>query len=194
MKQLTLTLSGVPGSALLTHNERTANVGDEVARAMKAITSKRTKTDDDHAELARLEFCGGVYVTAEGTVGLPTWNIFRSIQDGAKLNRLGKQVERGLFVAGADIVPITHDGPTTPDAMFAAGCVDQRSVKVGQQKVTRTRPVFRNWSVSADFVLDTETLRLDELTMIVENAGRMVGIGDYRPRFGRYTCEIEVAA
>ena len=191
MKYLTITLTGAEGSALLTHNERLANAQDEIARGMKSITSKRTKTDDDHAELARMEFLGGVYLTDEGKVGLPTWNVFRSLQDGAKLNRLGKSVERGLFVAGPDVIPIKHAGPDTPEAMFAAGCVDQRSVKVGQQKVTRTRPVFRNWSVAAEFVIDTEVLRLDELEMIADNAGRMVGIGDYRPRFGRFTAKVE---
>lgn len=193
MKYINIHITGVPGSALLTHNEQLANSRNEIARAMKAITSKRTKTDDDHAELARLEFIGGLYTTDDGRAGLPTWNVFRSIQDGAKLNKLGKSVERGLIVAGADILPIHHAGPSGAQAMWDAGCFDQRSVKVGQQKVTRTRPSFRDWSITASFVVDTEILRMDELEMIVDNAGRMVGIGDYRPRFGRFTATIEAA-
>ena len=193
MKYINIHITGAPGSALLTHNEQLANSRNETARAMKAITSKRTKTDDDHAELARLEFIGGLYLTDDGHAGLPTWNIFRSIQDGAKLNKLGKSVERGLIVAGADILPIEHSGPTTTQGMWEAGCFDQRSVKVGQQKVTRTRPSFRDWSLTAAFIVDTEILRMDELEMVLDNAGRMVGIGDYRPRFGRFTATIEAA-
>lgn len=193
MKLITLTLEGVVGCDLLTHNEQLANSANEIARAMKAITSKRTKTDDDHAELARLEFLGGLYLTDDNRVGFPTWNVFRSIQDGAKLNRLGKAVERGLIVQGADVVPVLHDGPTSADAMWNQRCIDQRSVKVGQQKITRTRPRFKNWTITTSFGIDTEVLRMDELVMAAENAGRMVGLGDYRPRFGRYNATIAEA-
>lgn len=191
MKNLEIILTGVEGSALLTHNERLANKQDDIARQMKTITSLRAKTDEHAEELARLEFIGGLYLTDTGHPGIPTWNIFRSIQDGAKMFRLGRQVERGLFVAGPDVLRIEHDGPSTAEAMYAAGCFDQRSVKVGTAKVTRTRPIFRNWSVTAQFVLDNEALNDTQLEQVVEAAGRSCGIGDYRPRFGRYTAIIK---
>lgn len=175
---------------MLTHNERLASKLDPIARDMAAIASKRKKTDDDLTELAHLELLGGVYLTDDGRVGFPSWNVFKSLQEGARLNKLGKAVERGLFPADADIVPLKHDGPDTPEAMWTAGCFDQRSVKVGTSKVTRTRPRYTNWSLDVRFVLDTEILRFDELEMIARNAGTMVGVGDYRPRFGRYDVTI----
>lgn len=188
MKTAQVRLNGI--STLLTHNERLANKMDPIAREMAVISSKRKKTDDDLVELARLEMLGGVYVTDDGTVGMPTWNVFRTLQEGAKVNRLGKAVERAILPAGPDIVPIKHDGPSTPEAMWEAQCFDQRSVKVGTAKVTRTRPAFNNWVIETTFVIDTEILRWDEFLMIAENAGRLVGIGDYRPRFGRFEAEV----
>jgi hypothetical protein len=187
MKTVNVRLEGLQ---LLTHNERLASKLDPVAREMSSIASKRKKTDDDLAELARLEFIGGVYETDDGQVGIPAWNVFKSLQEGARLNKLGRHVERGVLPIGADILPIKHDGPNTVRAMWDAGCYDQRSVKVGTSKVTRTRPLFRNWTVDVTFAVDTEVIRMDELVMVAENAGRLVGIGDYRPRFGRYDVTI----
>jgi hypothetical protein len=194
MKTINLRLNGVsPG--LLTHNERLASKLDPIARELSAISSKRKKTDDDLAEMARLEFIGGLYVTDDGLVGLPAWNVFKSLQEGARLNKLGKAVERAVLPIGRDVLPIKHDGPNTAEAMWAAGCFDQRSVKVSTSKVTRTRPHFTNWSLDATFAVDTEILRFDEFELIAYNAGRLVGVGDYRPRFGRFDVEItEVTA
>lgn len=194
MKTAHIRLTGMPGSAMLTHNERLASKLDPITRQMAAIASKRKKTDEDMEEIARLELVGGVYETDDGLVGIPTWNVFRALQDGAKVNRLGKAVERGLVPAGPDIVPIKHDGPNTVRAMWEQNCYDQRSVKVGMSKVTRTRPRFSNWVVETTFLVDTELLQWDDLVMIAENAGRFVGLGDYRPRFGRFEATVEEAA
>jgi hypothetical protein len=190
MKHLQVRLTGLPGSALLTHNERLASRMDPIAREMSAIASKRKKTDDDLNEMARLELLGGCYITDDGLVGIPAWNVFRSIQDGARLNKLGRHVERGVVPASVDIVPIKHAGPATPAGMWDAACFDQRSVKVGQSKVTRTRPRFTDWVVDVEFYLDTEILQLNDFQMVTENAGRLVGLGDYRPRFGRFDIDI----
>lgn len=191
MKKFRAHVSGTPGVPMLTHNERLADPRDPIARAMKAISSKRVKTDEDFAELAKLEFEGGLYLTDDGKVGIPAWNLFRSWQDGAKVNRLGKSVERGIFMTGAAVLPIDYPGPKTPLEMWNAGHVDSRSVKVTTSKVTRTRPSFNNWSVEAEFIVDTDVLSVDDLTMITRNAGLMCGLGDYRPRFGRYEVELE---
>lgn len=190
METVTVRLSGVEGSMLLTHNERLASKLDPIARQMAEVSSKRKKTDADYDELAHLEMLGGVYETEGGQVGIPVWNVFRSLQDGAKLNKLGRAVERGVVPIGADVAVIKHDGPSTAEAMWKAGCFDQRSVKVGTSKVTRTRPAFRNWVVEVGFVIDTEILNLGDFRMIAENAGRLAGLGDYRPRFGRYDAEV----
>jgi hypothetical protein len=191
MKTLTIQLTGI--GALLTHNERLASKLDPIARDMAAISGKRKKTDDDLAELARLEFLGGLYETPDHKVGFPSWNVFRAIQEGARINKLGRHIERALTPTSNDIVPVHHNGPNTPKAMWETGCFDQRSVKVGTSKITRTRPMFLGWSLTVDFVLDTEILNLDDLILCVDNAGRLVGIGDYRPRFGRFDAIVKEA-
>lgn len=188
MRYINAHLAGVPGGQLLTHNERLASKLDEIARQLAEVTSKRRKTDDDHAEMARLEFFGGIYTTTDGLIGLPSWNVYRSFHDGAKQHRLGASVQRAL-IPMTDVVVIQHDGPSKPADAWEARCCDQRSVKVSG-KVTRTRPAFTNWSVTVQFALDTEILNYNDLKMVAETAGRLIGIGDYRPRFGRYDVEL----
>lgn len=191
--QIDITLSGAEGVPLLLHNERLANPMDEVAKAMKTISSKRSKSEDDFAELARLEFQGGVYELPNGRIGIPAWNVQRSLQDGARINRLGKAIERGLTIMSPDVVPLTHSGPDTAEKMWKAGHYDQRSVKVGTSKVTRTRPSLRDWSTTVKFHLDTEILDLDQIKLVADKAGLLCGLGDYRPRYGRFTAIVKEA-
>jgi hypothetical protein len=54
----------------------------------------------------------------------------------------------------------------------------------------RCRPRFRQWRVEADGHLDTAVLSFEELEEIANTAGAMIGLGDYRPRFGRFTAEV----
>ena len=48
------------------------------------------------------------------------------------------------------------------------------------------RPIFRAWSVVAKFELDLAIMDEDVLIQQAENAGTYVGLGDYRPIYGRY--------
>ena len=61
--QFRITITGT--AELLMHNARLANPLDSAAKAMKAISSKRVKTDEDHAEMARLEHFGSLYYDSE---------------------------------------------------------------------------------------------------------------------------------
>lgn len=185
-----VTLKGT--APLLVHNIRLANPLDPFARAMKHVSSKRTKTEDDYIELARLEHEGGLYFDPVVGPYLPGQNIERSLQDGAKLTKSGKKIERGLFISD-DIVPILYEGPRTVKGLWAdENFRSVLSVKVSTSRVMRTRPMFRNWSLEADAELDPSVLELTDLTSIANQAGQMTGLGDYRPRYGRYTAEVAV--
>lgn len=186
--EITLTITGV--GPMLMHNERLANPLDPITREMKEITSKRKKTDDDIAALAFLEFKGGLYWDDDLGPYMPTWNVKRSVQDGAKLNKLGKAVERALTPL-VQSAPLSYQGPRDVEGMWRAGYYDIRSVKVGTNKVQRCRPRFDGWSIDVPCDLATDVLNLAELEQVARNAGLMVGLGDFRQRFGRY--EVKVA-
>jgi hypothetical protein len=178
---------------LLMHNARLSDPLDEIARAMKEVSAKRKKTDADIEELARLEFLGSIYWTNADGAFLPGANIEKSLVEGGRITKEGKSIERGLFVE-AIAVPLQYDGPTTPDELWTDDRFRSRmSVKVGQSRVMRTRPIFESWSLSTVAHMDETVLNLGDLQRIARQAGEMVGLGDYRPRFGRFTAEISAA-
>ena len=189
--EFTITVTGT--QPLLMHNSRMANPLDPIVKAVGKITSKRVKTDDDQEELARLDFYGGLYLDPDVGPYLPGENFQRCLLDAARINKLGKSLERAVFI-DTDVNPLAYRGPRTADDLWADENFRHiKSVKIRMSRTLRCRPVFREWKCQAHGLLDTTLLNLDDLRSIAENAGTMVGLGDWRPRFGRFTAVIEKA-
>lgn len=179
---------------LLMHNARLSNPLDEIAKAMKRVTSKRTKTEEDHEELARLEHMGSLYFDSDVGPYVPGQNFERCLVDAGRITKAGKKIERGVFVE-TNVNPLAYDGPRELAALWQdANFRHSASVKVGTSRVTRTRPQFRTWAVEAEGVYDPLVINLEELAEIAATAGRMIGLGDWRPRFGRFEAVVEKIA
>lgn len=191
MINFTITLTGT--APLLMHNSRLSNPMDPATKALKKVISKRNKTDEDHEQIARLEFAGGLYLDPDVGPYIPGENIARALVDGAKLTKMGVKVTRGVFIA-TDINPLSYKGPRDDQGLWDAGHRHMASVKVGTSRTMRCRPWFSEWMVQADGVLDPSVLELDDLATIADNAGSLIGIGDWRPRFGRFTARIQRTA
>jgi hypothetical protein len=180
--------------ALLMHNARMSNPLDPAARAHKKVSGKRQKTEDDHKEMAHLEFIGSLYHDPDAGPYIPGDNVWRCLYDAAKKSKRGPKVKEGLLIV-TDVNPLGgFGGPRDAEGLWA----DENfrhfaSAKVGQVRVTRCRPVFRSWRVEADGIIDTNVLDFAELEQIAEVAGSLVGLGDWRPRFGRFTALVEKA-
>jgi hypothetical protein len=175
------------------HNARLANPLDEVAKAMKRINDKRKKTDEDREEVARLEHMGGLYFDPDLGPYLPGQNFEKCLIEAARITRAGKKIERGVFV-DADVNPISYDGPRDIDGLWKdENFRHAASVKVGMSRVMRMRPQFRQWTVDTEGEYDPSVISLDELTEVATTAGLMIGLGDWRPRFGRFVATVERA-
>lgn len=188
MYNFTITIEGT--APLLMHNSRLANPLDPATKALKKVTSKRQKTDDDHAEMARLEFLGGLYVDPDIGPYIPGENLWRALYDAAKKFKQGVKVKEGVFIS-TDVNPLGYTGPRDAEDLWSnENFRHMASVKVGMQRVMRCRPTFREWRVQADGILDPNILEPSDLANIAETAGSLVGLGDWRPRFGRFTATI----
>lgn len=186
--KIRITIEGT--TSLLCHNARLANPLDPIVRQMKTISGKRKKTDEDLERLARLEFEGGLYFDSSGP-HIPGANIEKCMVEGAKITRQGKQIERGLFITD-DEVPLLYNGPRGVEELWENETYrSMMSVKVGQNRVMRCRPMFRAWTLEAEGEMDPAQLNLDAMQQIASDAGSMVGLGDYRPRFGRFVARVE---
>lgn len=186
MEQMTVKWTGT--NPMLMHNERLADPLNEYAKRLKALTSVRgnAKSTEAHIEeVARAEWEGGLYYDPEVGPYVPAFNILAAISSGARLSKLGKEIERGVVVVG-DMIPLVYKGPRDLDGMWAAKMRDRSGVKVGQQKVMRTRPKFQNWALEFDVAYENARITRDDLLRVMRDAGAMTGIGDFRARYGRF--------
>ncbi|WP_435109765.1 hypothetical protein [Nocardiopsis synnemataformans] len=178
---------------LLLHNVQLASPLNPYAKKLKSLNSKRTKTDEDRMEIARVEFEGSLYFDAELGPYLPAQNLFQSLIAGARLNKAGKKIERGVAITDF-MLPLVYDGPRTVDGLWGGGespFVDIRPVTVQRMKVDRCRPVFREWLVEAEALIDPKVIEFEEFCDVAKNAGALEGLGDFRKMYGRYAAEIE---
>ena len=88
-----------------------------------------------------------------------------------------------LFKAG-----IAGIEPNCPLGIKDWDFVDRRRVMVQRNGITRCRPaVNTGWKVSVSLqVLLPEYISPELLNEVVQSAGRLIGVGDFRPTYGRF--------
>lgn len=181
---------------LLCHNIHLSDPDNDFVKAIAAITGKRKKTEEDRREIEKLEWYGGIYVSPShvGRPTLPTGNIRKCLIQAAKVQRLGKAVERALQFLDLD-VPIQHDGPDDINGLFASDRYHHRaSVGIGPKRTMRMRPRFPVWALEARANLLSDVLDLDDFKRIAELAGQIEGLGDNRVNgYGRFKVEVHGA-
>lgn len=181
-------------SPLLCHNGQTADPRNTYAKAIKAVSSKRKKTDADYDEMARLEWLAGLY-RIDGDLVIPDYVIESTMIGGAKKSKRGPQAKCGLFFTEHAALQFSGKPDVINDEtlaeMFASGDFTHTiGVKVGMSKVMRTRPIFRNWSLKALCQFDPDVLNLRDIEEIASDAGKLVGLGDWRPKHGRFDADV----
>lgn len=188
--KLKITLTGQ--RPLLMCNGRLANPLDPYTRQMKAITGKRKKTDDDLVEIMQIEARGSSYETSDNLLALPTQNVWRCIYDAAKAYKRGEDIKRGLL-ASDDVEPLLINGDTVDVDQFLSdpANIDYRPVVIMRRRTMRARAIARDWSCSHHFDLMDDVIDVRDLGPILERAGRLVGVGDWRPTYGTFACELD---
>jgi hypothetical protein len=176
------------------HSAQAASPSNKFAKAMKEFSSKRTKTDEDRAAMARIDWEAALYYDEEIGPYIPGENIFACLLGGARITKNGKKIERGLSIETFQ-APLFYAGPRDKEALWGDGespFVDYRTVRIGQQRVERCRPWFPEWEFTADFVLDYSIMELEEFERIAADAGRFEGLGDFRRMYGRFDAKVEL--
>ena len=190
---------------LLMHSDRTAIPTHPDAEWLSEISKRRNKSTDDLIELSRREWLCGMYHKA-GLPDMPIDNIHSCIYAAAKRRREGPLFAGNFIVTSASFV--VPDAPgVSPDDLWKIShdkkdernYVDLRSVRIGNSKIGRTRPVFHTWEidVTAEVHQSDTGKTVDEfhVEQWLQIAGRSIGLGDYRPQkgglFGLFNATIE---
>lgn len=191
LETLKIKLTGI--RPLVMHNGLLADPTNPTVIRIREITSKGSKkmTVEDHKERDRLEWEGGLYWDDSLGPVIPSDNLERLIQFGARKSRRGKDVEAAVLVA-EDVVPVQYSGPRDPKKLYGDGNTDfvlRKGVKIGKARVIRIRPKFPTWEISFTAEFDGSVINQRDIIKAVEDAGRLVGLGDYRPKYGRFIAE-----
>ena len=142
------------------------------------------------------EWRGYLYATKDGMVVQPAVHIEGALIKAATNFKI--QGKRGasykdLFKAALFIAPdeIPHN-VAVPDELDADGdkilYLDVRPVVVQRARVVRIRPTFKpGWELDFTINVIDDGLPADIVQDALTLAGQAVGIGDFRPRFGRFS-------
>jgi hypothetical protein len=183
---ITFKLTGV--APLVMHSGRLANPLDPATKAVKAVSSKRKKADEDIEELARLEWIGSLYAE-DNVVGIPSDNIEAMVAEASKAQKMGKQFKAGVFCDG--FFPLEYDGPKDFEKLWNGG--EHRltvQARVMASRVMRTRPIFKKWSLVCQVAFFPQVVNREAVIEAMEHAGVFVGLGDWRPRYGRFEVDV----
>lgn len=152
------------------------------------MTGKRKKTDADHEEMARLEFLGSLYLNEKGVPVIPGDLVTAMICESSKAQKLGKVFKAQVFSNG--LFPLEYKGPKTAKTLWEDPSFrDVTGVVIQRNRIMRTRPKFTEWAV--DVVVDYfDGVEREEVIAAMERAGALVGLCDWRPRYGRFEVEV----
>lgn len=178
----TVTLT-IEGSADLIFHRWSVESVDGKARAAKG--SKAKKTDDIQSY---------VYRNDNEAICLPGEYLRMSIINAAKYRQDPRSPRKSAMdMFKAAIVPLTilapvfaaHDKKTPAKAW---DYLDTRRVTVQRNGINRSRPAFKaGWSASFQFMCGLpEYVPPQVLHETIEQAGRLIGVADFRPTYGRF--------
>ena len=172
-------------SALLFHRWQSDAVE---AKATAAKGSAAKKTDDVESYVWRNDdnvIClPGEYL--RGSLIDPRNGAAKYQQDPRSSRKSALDLFRAGVVSLTDLAPITRADGSLADAW---DYLDRRRVTVQRAGVTRERPAFHaGWSAEVEFMIMLPQYidrRLFHRTL--SDGGRLVGVGDFRPTFGRFS-------
>lgn len=171
----------ITGSADLLLHAWNCEAVDEKSKAKKGSEAK--KSDNVESYVCRDE---------DGLICLPAEYIRMSIVQAAKFRqdpRSPRKSAMDMFKAAvvslSPLSPIINrDGKATKKWDFEHRC----RVQVQRNGITRTRPAFRaGWSTEASLMVVLPEY-VDPILMheVVVSAGQLIGVGDFRPTYGRF--------
>lgn len=167
-----VTLRGV--ADLLFHRWNPESI-DIKSKAAKNSTAK--KTDDVESY---------VYRNEAGELCLPGEYVRQSIIGAAKFRqdpRSPRKSAMDLFKAGiVSLTPLSSFGTDKWDYE------DRRRVVIQRNGVNRIRPAMRaGWTATLQLMINLpEYVSPDLLQEVLEMSGRLIGVGDFRPTYGRF--------
>jgi hypothetical protein len=153
------------------------------------IARKKLKTDADYEKIAEIEWYGSLWVE-DGRLVIPGEAIEAVFVRAARTRRIGRAALAGLICP--ESAKLIYKGSACLDELWADPEFRLRTpVRVNMSRTIRTRPIIRHWAADIDVQFHTSLLNEREIIDIYRLAGEQCALGDWRPRFGRFTVAVQ---
>lgn len=168
-KIIEVEITGV--APLLQHRFATEEHGENKSKA-------KTKVYDSKVEA---EKC--LYKNKSGEIFQPSEHVYQSmVRAAVDFKFEGKKTYKDIITSGIIIEP--EEIPLIVTDPYE---IDTRGAVVQRARIVRWRPKFNEWKLKFHItILDDENISVPVVKDILERAGATKGIGDYRPRYGRF--------
>ena len=147
----------------------------EESSGLKQKTSKM----DMKAEAEKL-----AYKDAKGVLYIPAQAIKGCLVNAGAYKKFGKYSAKPIIAGGVHILP---DKVSLGTKEYV---IDLRTVVIQRSRVPKARPKIENWKAAFDLIYDENLISNGELLKpILEEAGKRVGLLDFRPnKSGDFGC------
>lgn len=123
-----------------------------------------------------------LYIGLDGAPMIPQPNLMRCLVEGGRFHKAGKaqlttskssHMYACVDISGAEI-KLIHTQPWK---------VDTRAVRIPSTggRILAHRPMFDDWALEFELDLDTSIVGAKVFRMVVDDAGKRIGLGDFRP-------------
>lgn len=180
-------LVGIKGITPILMNRFTEDGEVKVSSGTSTVHIGKTGTPREQAEPK-------AYKDKDGELYIPGPNIFSCLIGAGKFHKVGKSkvttLKTSLVPAGISVREIICPVKNTNGSDWE---VDTRSVvnpSTGGRRICH-RPRLDDWELEFTLEIDTEMFSPEFVRILVNDAGRKIGLGDYRPErkgpFGKFS-------
>lgn len=151
---------------------------EAVAEKAKAAKGSKAKKEDDLESY--------VYRCANGHIGIPGEYLRGAVVAAGRWRQDPRSPRKSMIdLLKAAVVPLT-DCADLGKANW--DYLDSRRVTIQRSAITRVRPAFMpGWQATFELMVNVpEYVDPSTLNALIAESGRLVGIADFRPTFGRY--------
>lgn len=167
-KVVEVTIKGI--CPLLQHRFPSEEQGEEKSKRKQKVFKA---TEEAEKSLYRDEQ-GAIYEPAEHIIAalVKAGSAFRF-----ERRTTYKQIMNAGIVIEPDCIPLNKKSYDE---------IDSRPVVIERKRIIRSRPKFNHWELNFKIGVLDDRISIPVLKEVLDFAGTNIGIGDYRPRYGRF--------
>lgn len=157
MKNLRVTWKGI--TPLIMHSCQCVNPLHPISKEIRKLSDKprgQKLTEEELERLSDLEWEAGAYWKEGLGLYMPAENVEATIQNGAKANKKGKDIEK--YVNVTDLyIPFNYGENLSKEELIQNyEYRDTRIMTVQRSKILRTRPRFDQWNITFNLMYNEE--------------------------------------